>query len=231
MISRTMWVSLCAVVAVTTGCGSAAEKGLAAGADGTADAGADSGDSATGVGADSGAEDAGGLLPAVWWRLGASIEIVDGQVSEEQTTLLLESLDEDRQIRCTAEAPVERMTLLGPPEPEIFVWWQVVPGAWSGDCVDLGEVVSVAGFQLGIGELHPELRAVIGSVEEAEPGSEESLNGAFARIETGADVYVFGLAGVEAAYRGEGDPAVDAVLSDGTWLVQPVYSFSIREGW
>jgi hypothetical protein len=170
--------------------------------------------------------------------LGAELELGDPISSGEAYAtnavggrLTLVSLDESESVRCSAEAEIERLTLLTNPEPEVYAWWLVVAGNWTGSCADLGVPVPVSTLQLGIGVLHPELRAVLGSVEAAAAGSERTLNGAYARFDAASPVYAFGLAGPAGAFGGVGDAAVEPPLAAGTWQVEPAYSFSAGDGW
>ena len=178
------------------------------------------------------------LAPAAWWRLGAELELGEPLSPAEGSLtnavggrLTVVSLDEAEGGRCTAEAGSERLTLLAHPEPELVAWWLVVAGDWAGTCVDQGASVPLSTLQLGVGSLHPELLAVLGSVSAAGDGSERTLNGAYARFDADAPVYAFGLAGPASAYAGVGEQAVAPPLEEGTWLIEPAYSFVAGEGW
>lgn len=178
------------------------------------------------------------LEDAAWWRLGAAITL--DEPTDESGGLVtnavggvvtVESLDAGGVVRCEGQADITRFNLLSAPEPEVLVWWQVNLGAWTGTCADAGVQVPLTSLQLGVGALHPELLAVLGTVESAVDGSEESLNGAYARVESGASVYVFGVAGTAEAYAGLGSTALEAPLAAGDWVIEPAYSFAAGDGW
>ena len=82
-------------------------------------------------------------------------------------------------------------------------------------------------FQLGVGEMHPEVVAVLDSLDGLGDGAESSLNGAYASFDGGDTLYVFGVAGSLAAYEGAGLSAEEAPLPDGTWIVRGLYAFNL----
>ena len=221
------WLMLC----LAAGCSD--ERAGAEGA-GAADSteGADTGSTTDAGGGDDGAEDTGPVVDvAAWWRLRATIEVVEGLAQAAGGQLEIESYDAELNLRCEATAEVARVSELTPSEPALAAWWQVVAGEWSGTCVDWDQPIPVASVQLGVGEMHPEIVAVLDTVEGASAGSEASLNGAYARVESSGDIYVFGAAGLPAAFAGVGEPATLSPLPDGTWTFAPAYAFKAKSGW
>jgi hypothetical protein len=168
---------------------------------------------------------------AAWWRLRARIDVVEGVPQAAGGVLELESYDASLNLRCEASAQIARVSELAPSESALVVWWQVVAADWSGTCIDWDQPIPVASVQLGVGEMHPEILAVLGTVEEAEANAEASLNGAYARVQGAGEIYVFGVAGPPAAFAGVGEPAVAAPLPDGTWTFAPAYAFKATSGW
>ncbi len=228
------WASALGALAAASGC---SEAGLA-GAEQSPTNGFEGGDSGL---ADGGGDGARGRRRRrqrgrpgacrVVAPCGHPSEVVEGRASPSGSSLQVVSLDANAVVRCTAAAPVERVTTLSPPEPEILAWWQLIVGDWSGDCVDAGEAVPLEVIQLGVGSLHPEILAVLERVPGAAAGSDLSLSGAYARLETGGPVYVFGAAGLSGAYLGEGGTPTEAPLPDGSWRIEPVYAFNGADGW
>ena len=221
------WLMLC----LATACSDMADDAQEADGDGAA-TGADTGGGADAGGGADGAEDTGPVIEAAaWWRLRSHIVVVGGAPQSSGGQLEVSSYDGALNLRCDATASIARVSELVASEPELVVWWQVVAGEWSGTCVDWEQPVPVASVQLGVGEMHPEIIAVLDTVEGASAGSDGSLNGAYARVESAGDIVVFGAAGLPAGFAGTGTPADAAPLADGTWTFAPAYSFTALSGW
>ena len=73
--------------------------------------------------------------------------------------------------------------------------------------------------------MHPEILAAAGADETL--GDVSGLNGVYASMDGGDTVWVFGVIGTESAFEGTTEPEESAPLSDGKWLIEPVYSFPL----
>ncbi len=180
-------------------------------------------------GADSGATDALGES-ASWWRLDADLVLVGGDVVASSSPLTATLLSSEREVVCEMTATAERFTPVRPlPDALLVTWWSVEALGWSGECVDrdLGEAVPVA-LHLGLGTLHPEIEAVLGTVALASDGAADSLNGAYASFEGSDTIYVFGAGGPVEAWAGDAEPATVEPLVDGVWSVRGAYSFPVQ---
>lgn len=195
-----------------------------------ADAGSSFGDSAS---VDTGDTEGDDHLDGevAWWALGAGIQVTEGTIDLAATSLEIEARQDDGTPICAIEsAPQSLTTMAEYPEGLGMVgWWLIQPGEWFGDCGSM-EIESPVdrSFLLGVGAMHPEMVAVLGSVEAAADGSEETLNGAYASFDGGATIYIFGVAGPAEAFAAEGAPAEALPLADGVWTVLPIYPFAYR---
>jgi len=170
------------------------------------------------------------IFEPAWWRLSAALRVVAGQLAAGGSELEVAVLDRDGIGICTEFFLVESTnTEPTSPDPAILVWWSIERGEGSGECaayVDLS--VLPRRFFLGVGELHPELVAVAGRLEEIPASGTTTLNGAYARLDSGVDdVWVYGFAGDEAAWDGRSGPAMVAPLADGTWTLAGYYGFPL----
>lgn len=220
MARETLWLAL-----FLAGCSSGDRADLAgATADTANDAGAGGGDEESSW--DSGLEEDDAAVPA-WWRLDAEVVVSGGDVDAAASRLEVTLVGEDEASTCTVSGTAGRYTPVRPLPDELLVtWWSVESIAWSGECADLGYADALPSeIELGIGALHPEIEAVLGTVALAEAGSEATLNSAYATIDGSDTIYVFGAAGLSEAWTGAGEPATSEPLADGTWSVRAAYAF------
>ncbi len=167
-------------------------------------------------------------LDEIWWRLSADIELLDGDPIAVESTLYVTLQDGDGAALCEVEAALTTSDTEEVPDPLLLTWWTLSPDDWTGTCIDGGEDVTpitppeLDPVQIGFGELHSEIRAVLESSDAG--GAVETLNGAYASID-GAEIVVYGVAGTAGAYAGEEGPADVTPLADGTWSVAALYAF------
>lgn len=171
-----------------------------------------------------------GGLRSHWWRLGASLEVVAGQLSAIDSELEVTLLDRNGTEICSDLFLVESTnTEVFQPEESLIVWWSIERGEGTGQCAahhDLSTLPAL--FFLGVGELHPELEAVAGQVPVVPENGPGTLNGAYASVDaTVEDIWVFGFAGDEQAWSGRSGPSTVAPLADGTWTIVGVYGFPL----
>ncbi len=183
-----------------------------------------------GAGGDtSSVEDTGAdtVLP-VRWNLDAELSVQDGALQGAESELKVRLLDDEGLIVCTAVSSLALVSEGDSPPEGLVVSWSLQPGVWDGDCGELLPSSFMSGQVLAIGELHPEAAALLDNMSGLGDGAEESLNGAyFAESSTLDPLYVYGVAGLESAYLGEGLPAESTPLEDGLWVLRPVYSFPL----
>jgi len=178
-------------------------------------------------------EDDGGLPQAaqpVAWELNGEI-VLDADVIEEDDSMLsVRMLSSDRSVLCEADVSVETATTMDPsryPEETLVGWWRVfVDEPKAGGCFgeDYDFPVPVP-MLLGIGPMHPEIVAAVGA--NADVDNIDGLNGAYASMDGGDTLWVFGVIGTDDAFLGQSGPEESAPLSDGVWNLEAVYSFPL----
>lgn len=205
------------------------------GAKGLDMAGADTAeqDEASDGGAGGGNWDSGGAEDAeegaAFWRLDADLQITAGDLAVDGTGLQATLLDDTGVELCTlAGTPAEVTPFLTLPDELLITWWSVSAVSWQGDCAqDPGGSMLPDSLALGVGELHPEIVAVLDGMPEADDGAGGALNGAYAQLAEGGTLYVFGAVGPSTAWLGEGEAATTAPISDGVWELRGAYSFPL----
>lgn len=161
---------------------------------------------------------------AVWWKLGAAISIWEGAVLPEESSLGLTLLLQDGSVLCEDTLAIRELTVEEDlPDATIYSWWRVEAESPQGSCAELRDPVP-SPVLIGVGAMHPDIFATLDPEGLADGAS--SLNAAYASINGGEDVYVFGVAGTTAAYLGDAAPADSSLLADGVWIVRPVYPFA-----
>lgn len=170
--------------------------------------------------ADSGLADSGQQLPS-WWTLGASLSVVEGVPDPKASTLTLSVLDDGLLPYCDATAAVASAAALAPPHPDVYAWWTLT---WE-PAVGCDEILFPLpeNLLLGIGAMHPEVLARLTVSDVPAP---TMLNGAYTSLDSLSTLLVYGAAGQPAAWKGKGGP-VDLTLPDGTWTIEPVFSFEL----
>lgn len=197
---------------------------------GGAGAAYDLADTAMGAAADEGEAggggDEGGDTAGYWWKLSADLPLVGGELQAEGAGLRVLVIDERGAVVCEEALGLSAVEPLEAPDPTIFGWWRLSPTPWGEGCAPQGlpSPLPDAVF-VGIGALHAEIEVMLPSVDGLSPLAYPQLNGAYAQLGEGAPVFAFGLAGLEAAYRGEGAAAEAAPLPDGVYALQGIFSF------
>lgn len=165
-------------------------------------------------------DDTGPPPPAAepeWFGLSALLPVAAAQpVTKGVTVSLTVEADPPGEPLCEVTPNLFGVAGGVPPDPSIAVWWEMSLVAAS-PCATLP-----GRLELGIGTLHPEVRARLGALDL--DGVADSLFGAYARVD-GGEVYAFGYAGTEAALSGA-EPA-RLPPPDGTYTVVPVYLLAL----
>ena len=212
MVASLMWAAL------AVGCSAQHEAGYAA-ADTAAPEDPGGGD-------DAGGNDLG--PQPTHWRLSATLVVADGSVVADQSFLDVAVDNIEEQELCQETGSLSTVLEADVQPPEFVAWYDVTVDAWEADCEELQSAVTGgSSFLLGLGELHPEALALLDTLEEAGDSAETSLNGAYASFDGGETAYIFGVGGTAEAFEGVGEAPTDGPLPDGTWLILPLYSFSL----
>jgi hypothetical protein len=165
----------------------------------------------------------------MWWRLDADLVVSSGDIVAADSTLSVTPLNADGVELCVATgAPGAVIPVFPVPDDLLVTWWEVTDISWSPDCdvVD-AESATLESLSLGVGAMHPDILAVLGTLPGVSDGAEGTLNGAYARVEIDGPIYVFGVAGPSAAFAGDAGPVASAPLTDGDWQVRGAYTFLV----
>jgi hypothetical protein len=176
------------------------------------------------------AEDDAALDGPVWWRLDADLVVSGGDVVASDSTLSVTLLNADGVQMCVATGtPGAAIPVFPVPDDLLVTWWDVTDISWTPDCDGLtAQSATLESLSLGVGQMHVDIVAVLGTLAGVAEGAEGALNGAYARVETDGPIYVFGVAGLGTAFAGVGDPVERAPLTDGVWQVRGAYTFTIE---
>lgn len=149
-----------------------------------------------------------------WYVVRADLAVVGGVASEVGAVVAVEIIDADLQrIDCVVDLAADLVSA-GPVDAEAgLVWWDVSVRASPAPCAPLPAVLS-----LGVGALHPDARARLGTV--GHDGIADSLYGAWLRADAGEPM-AYGYAGTAADLLGD-DPSV-LPPPDGTYRLAPLY--------
>lgn len=186
---------------------------------------ADGGSTNTDSGSDDGGTD---TLDGAWWLVDGQVVVVGGAPLADGSSLVFtrrsgdESTCQDS-VSPTALTPAEAL-----PHETVFTWWKVEWEPTAITCFGAGEGAARQPLMLGVGQMHPEIEAVLPSLlGETDAAAVGHLNGAYLQLPDDDRLLVFGVIGPESAWAGEGDPASAAPLADGTWLLRSAYSLPL----
>jgi hypothetical protein len=173
---------------------------------------------------DSEAADSGVIVAPMWWRLSASLVLVQGTPVPEKSALTVELLGSKDEPLCTQQRPLLASEDWGVDYDAVLTAWKLTPEPVELLC-GLYEPPLGESIVLGVGEMHPDILAAIGSIPELD--EDAPLNAAYmVTIDKPDALYVYGVAGMSTAYAGEGEVVSKLPLEDGGWQIEPVYRFS-----
>ena len=172
---------------------------------------------------DSGIQDTGIFVQPVWWRLSAGLLLQDGSPTLKDSILLVELLGDGSELLCVQELTLEGVESLEPPSELVMGWWELTPVLTEQLC-GVYETPLPDTIRIGIGAMHSEILAVIGSTDAVDDPT--ALNAAYASILDDGPLFVYGVAGTPEAYEGLGEVVVEAPIPDGIWQLKPIYQFS-----
>lgn len=178
---------------------------------------------------DSGPTDGGVDEPdGTWWLLDGLLVVRDGAPQGAETTLTFSRRAGDETTCQDTVSPSSMVDAGQVPHTSVFTWWRV---EWEPEqiaCFGDGEGASRQPILLGVGEMHPEIEAVLPSLlGQGDAATAAHLNGAYLQLPGDDRLLVFGAIGPEAAWAGEGKPATAAPLADGTWILRAAYSLPL----
>ena len=189
---------------------------------GSSDTGSTAGDEDVGT-TDTGAADTGLVTWPLWWRLSAQLTIEADGIQAAKSSLEISLIDERDEVICTARVALVSAESIAATSSAVLAWWSVEPEASETLCGVYTSPLPEA-LQLGVGELHPDIRAAMASFDNL--AEDAPLNGAYASMNEPDSVLVFGVAGLQEAYEGQGEAAEVLPLADGLWSILPIYRFT-----
>jgi hypothetical protein len=164
------------------------------------------------------------IVAPKWWRLSASLALIQGIPVPEKSFLTVELLGSKDESLCTQQRPLLATEEWADAYDSVLAAWKLSPEPVELLC-GLYEPPLDESIVLGIGEMHPDIQAAIGSIPELD--GDAPLNAAYmVSIDKPDDLYVYGVAGTSTAYAGEGTVVSELPLEDGAWQLEPVYRFS-----
>jgi hypothetical protein len=167
-----------------------------------------------------------GMTPG-YWALEAEVSIEEGAPVPGDSSVTLRLLDAELAsdgLICTVTWPTPTFEILAAPDAMIFHWWSVAPQEiFGGNCTAAQRRFLPEQVLLGIGELFPDVAAVLDSTGYGEVSG--SLYGAYVQPSTEADAatWAFGIAATDSGYAGETSPVSAAPVPNGTYRVEPIF--------
>lgn len=162
--------------------------------------------------------DTGAPTDPAWYVVRADLSVVAGVASAEGAVVSVEIVDADLQrIDCVVDLPADLVTAGAPDAETGVVWWNVTVRPTKPACAPLPATLA-----LGVGALHPDVRARLGTVGHDDIA--DSLYGALLRADADAPA-VYGYAGTAGDLLGD-DPAT-LPPPDGLYRLAPLYLLAL----
>ncbi|MDP2312468.1 MAG: hypothetical protein Q8P41_06145 [Pseudomonadota bacterium] len=159
-------------------------------------------------------EDTGLPTDPAYYVVRADLAVVDNVASAQDAVVSIEVIDADlRRVDCVADVAAEFVTPGVADTDANLVWWEVSVRVSAAPCATLPSTLS-----LGVGELHPDARARLGTVNHDDIA--DSLYGAWLRAD-GGDPSVYGYAGTDDDLAGDDEALLPA--PDGLYRLAPLY--------
>ena len=178
-------------------------------------------------GDDTGSFDTGGgeSIDVTYWTLGATLALSGGVPELEGSSLDVALLGADSAVACAETVAIQGAVQEDDaPDAVIYAWWGLMDTGPEGDCDDYHYNWPVPSpVYVGVGAMDANIAALLEPLGLA--AFEGSLYAAYASVDEGRTVYVYGVAGPEEAFAGEGTASQDAAPTDGVWKVVPIYPF------
>jgi len=180
---------------------------------------------------ESGAEDDGQVTePPHQWLLSGTLVVEDGQVGTLLSSLRASIEDESDTFICRQGAAIRSSEHLDAiPDPDVDIWWslELVPDT-VGDCTSMGVSNPLPSkLSIGLGPMHREIEAVLGSEAGDTPPSSHLAKSVFVSLGDQEEVWVFGMALLAKDQEsGNLDHSDDRFSTpDGQWKFSALYGF------
>ncbi|MDP2307641.1 MAG: hypothetical protein Q8P18_16580 [Pseudomonadota bacterium] len=155
-----------------------------------------------------------------WYVVRADLTVAGGVATPDAASISVEIIDADlERISCVVAVSPDQVTAAEAEPDSETVWWAVPVRSANAPCATLPDTLL-----LGVGPLHPDARARLGSV--GHDAIADSLFGAWLQAD-GGDITVFGYAGTASDLLGD-DTAV-LPPPDGLYRLAPLYVVPLPE--
>ena len=163
----------------------------------------------------------------VHWLLSGTLRVVSGALVAEQSTLETTVVGTESTELCVDNVAVANSVVVDElPEPELEGGWQITISENTESCLtEFGVFGADDSFFLGVGPLHPEIRAVMAAEPDLADVSVDTIHSVFASFEEDGPLWVFGVAGTPADFSGEIEATIPGEVSDGLWSFRALYGF------
>jgi hypothetical protein len=163
--------------------------------------------------------------------MSGALFVANGTIEIGLSSLRADVEDEQGQVICQQTVPVSlAQPAESAPDPDIEAWWEVTVGdASGGGCTDQGVTSPFPdSFGMGLGPLHGEIEAILGSEAGQKPSASETVKSVFVALNDPSKIWVFGLATSDGVSDHEpiGDGLNDVPVSDGYWKFVGLYPFA-----
>jgi hypothetical protein len=163
----------------------------------------------------------------VHWLLSGALQVVSGTVITDQSALVVTVVGTVDTELCVDNVTMVQSDVVDEmPEPDMEGWWHITVVEDPESCLAgfdiFGEDDS---FFLGVGPLHPEIRAVMGSNPDLADVSVDTIHSVFASLDEDGPLWVFGIAGTLADFSGDIEATIPGEISDGLWSFHALYGF------
>lgn len=163
-----------------------------------------------------------------YWTVDADLVVVEGVVDAASSTLWLGRRRNSSETCADQVVPLSVTPVEPLPHASVYTWWEVSWNPTALICFSEGEGGWNQPLLLGVGEMHAEIAAIVETLDEVQvQGAAAQLNATYARLPGDDRLLVYGAAGLEQAWAGEGKAATSGPLEDGTWLIRTLYSFPL----
>ncbi len=162
-------------------------------------------------------------IEPTYWTLHASLDLVDGAIQLESSQVVRaiegQQTDIESNTFCEVTSSLASAQLLEPPDETIFYWWSIQLGDDDSGCDAVAVTIPTLEY-LGIGQLHEEIRAILGTTGYASVG--DSLYGAYLAMDD-ESVWTFGIAATDDGFQGLTSAVQKPPLPDGLYFVESLY--------
>ena len=161
-------------------------------------------------------------LPASWWALQGELTLGEDGLPETGSqftvTLFGENEDSPKPV-CSLEYADVSLTAVAPtPDEAIFHWWDLSVGEPDDTDCNAHKLPSLKeGVSIGVGALHADIKAALGSTRYA--GLQNELYGSYISLDSSKTIWAYGVSSSSA----KDTPVSSAPLPAGTYTFLGVY--------